>query len=212
MSDEQPKVVIFVMNYLVQTTDTREWINKVILLKNLLESLLAKTFQVNLYTKIITWQKTAIKEKIICLKMLLFVIHKLLSVCPVCSEKSRLLQPVLWKYGKKDYEVLRFVYGIHNDVLLVRRVYMCLRKHQFIAHDTGILKQSRNPIEEPSLLFNKTAITRDLHRFFLVHVNFGLSSHDILTLWYQPQCDEYRSRKLQLEKRYLISAEDKLVM
>lgn len=138
--------------------------------------------------------------------------EKLLSVCPVCSEKSRLLQPVLWKYGKKDYEVLRFVYGIHNDVLLVRRAYMCLRKHQFIAHDTGILKQSRNPIEEPSLLFNKTAITRDLHRFFLVHVNFGLSSHDILTLWYQPQCDEYRSRKLQLEKRYLISAEDKLVM
>ena len=138
--------------------------------------------------------------------------EKLLSVCPVCSEKSQLLQHVLWKYGKKDYEVLHFVYGIHNDTLLVRRVYMCLRKHQFIAHDTGILKQSRNPIEEPSLLFHKTAITRDLHIFFLVHVNYGLSSHDILTLWYQPQCDEYRSRKLHLEKRYLISAEDKLVM
>ena len=126
--------------------------------------------------------------------------EKLLSVCPVCTEKSRLLQPVVWKYGKKDYEGLRFVYGIHNDALLVRRVSMCLRKYQFIAHDTGILKQSRNSIEEPSLLFHKTAITRDLHRFFLVHVNYGLSSHDILTLWYQPQCDEYRSRKLQLEK------------
>ena len=77
---------------------------------------------------------------------------------------------------------------------------MCPRKHQINAHDIGILKQSRNAIEEPSLLFHKTAITRDLYRFFLVHVNYGLSSRDILTLWYQPQCDECRARKLQFEK------------
>ena len=76
MSNEQPKVVIFAMNYLIQTRDTRKWISKVILFKNVLKSLLVKLFQVNLYTIIITWQKTAIKEKIIYSKMLLFGIHK----------------------------------------------------------------------------------------------------------------------------------------
>ena len=126
--------------------------------------------------------------------------EKLLFVSPVCTEKSQLLQPVRWKYGKKDYEGPRFVYGIHNDALLVSRVYMCPGKYQIIAHDIDILKQSRNVIEEPSLLFHKTAITGDLYRFFLDHVNYGLSSHDVFTLWYQPQCNEYRSRKLQFEK------------
>ena len=79
---------------------------------------------------------------------------------------------------------------------------MCPGKYQIIAHDIDILKQSRNAIEEPSLLFHKTAITGDLYRFFLDHVNYGLSSHDVFTLWYQPQCNEYRSRKLQFEIEY----------
>ena len=64
----------------------------------------------------------------------------------------------------------------------------------------GILKQSRNAIEEPFILFHKTALTRDLYRFFSAFFNYGLSSHDTLTRWYQSQFDEYMSRKLQFEK------------
>ena len=125
---------------------------------------------------------------------------KLPLVCPACTEGSQLLHPVRWKDGKRDYEGPRSVHGTHNDVLLVSRVCMCPRKHQIIAHDAGILKQSRNAIEESFILFHKTAITRDFYRFFLVQVNYGLSSHDILTLWYQSQFDEYMSRKVQFQK------------
>lgn len=103
---------------------------------------------------------------------------KLPLVCPACTEGSQLLHPVRWKDGKKDYEGPRSVHGTHNDALLVSRVCMCLKKHQIIAHDAGILKQSRNAIEEPFILFHKTAIT----------------------LWYQSQFDEYMSRKLQFQK------------
>lgn len=47
--------------------------------------------------------------------------EKLLFVSPVCTEKSQLLQPVRWKYGKKDYKEPCFVYCIHSDALLVSR-------------------------------------------------------------------------------------------
>ena len=118
--------------------------------------------------------------------------------CPNCLDIHGFnngLKATRWKEGKTACDRPRSLYGLHNEALLVSRVYICSKGHQIIAHDPSILSSVRSEVQVPFVLFHKVGITKELQHFILTHANVGMSISDIQTLWLQTMYDAYGSRK-----------------
>ena len=117
--------------------------------------------------------------------------------CPNCLEYSGAHQPLKatrWKDGRTKCDDPSRLYSLMNDVLLVSRVCVCDRRRQIIAHDPSILLQVKGLLPFPFVLFQKSGVTGELHRFILSPANAGLTISEIQTLWLQTMYDAYESR------------------
>ena len=63
--------------------------------------------------------------------------------CQSCHLGVNTLTPTRWKDGSKTYDAPRQLYGLHHHALLVSRVYICQENHQILAHDQGLLDQTK---------------------------------------------------------------------
>ena len=120
--------------------------------------------------------------------------------CPSCYSEVNTLTPTRWKDGSKTHDAPRQLYGLHHDAILVSRVYTCQENHQILAHDQGLLYQTNRLTPEPFILFHRCGLTRELFTYILSHINAGVKTSDILTVWQQLQYDNFARKKAMYER------------
>ena len=67
--------------------------------------------------------------------------------------------------------------------------------HQIIAHDPFILSQVKDILPCPFVLFHRSGVSRELHRFIVSHAKAGLTISEIQSLWLQTMYDAYGLRR-----------------
>ena len=117
---------------------------------------------------------------------------------PNCLEHCESYQPLKatrWKDGKTKCDEPRRLYGLTKNVLLVSRVYICDRRHYIIANDPSVLSQAKGILPCPFVLFHRSGVSRELHRFIVSHAKAGLTISEIQSLWLQTMYDAYGLRR-----------------
>ena len=133
--------------------------------------------------------------------------------CPSCTLNSELVPSRAWADGSltNSYKP-RELYGYEQDTLLVSRIYRCkLKNHRILAHDSGVLSQTCNWIQEPFILFHKVGLTRNLYLYFIRQTHLGSAVNEVISLWHQSMYDHFTSKKRMYQNRasFLDSSVDK---